>query len=44
MYINYVNYDSEFEGCIFEGNIFFKYEYWLVLIFELFCSGKVNKV
>ena len=43
MYINHVNHDGEFEGCISEGNTFSKHEHWLVLTLELFSSGKVNK-
>tara|TARA_Y100000746_G_scaffold113066_1_gene96633 strand:- start:732 stop:1223 length:492 start_codon:yes stop_codon:yes gene_type:complete len=43
MYINYVNHNGEFEGCISEGNTFSKHVHWLVLTLELFSSGKVNK-
>ncbi|MBM7073905.1 hypothetical protein JQC92_18015 [Shewanella sp. 202IG2-18] len=43
MYINHVNHNGEFEGCISEGNTFSKHVHWLVLTLELFSSGKVNK-
>lgn len=43
MYINHVNHDGEFEGCISQGNSFSKHEHWLMLTLELFSSGKVNK-
>ncbi|AIY66155.1 hypothetical protein [Pseudoalteromonas piratica] len=44
MYINHVNHEGEFEGCISEGNSFSKHEDWLMLTFELFTSGKVSKI
>lgn len=43
MYINHVNHDGEFEGCISDGNSFSKHEHWLMLTLELFNSGKVSK-
>lgn len=44
MYINHVNHDGEFEGCISERNNFSKHEDWLMLTLELFNSGKVSKI